>query len=89
MHRNGVTHRDIKFKVHRVHRDLTFAKFFQNVVIDEHYDVKLIDFGSASEIPKDPKDYFTHFNGTEYCASPEVLKGARYRGPEADMWYLF
>jgi serine/threonine protein kinase len=73
MHKNGVVHRDIKD---------------ENVVVDASYKVKLIDFGSASEIPHREEEYFTKFNGTAHFASPEVAKGYPYRGPESEIWYL-
>ncbi len=60
----------------------------QNVVVDEKYRVKLIDFGSASRIPKDSSKYFDRFSGTLHFASPEILRGKPYRGPEADIWAL-
>jgi serine/threonine protein kinase len=67
-----------------VHRDLKD----ENIVIDENYHVKLIDFGSASYIPKHPENYFTRFNGTTHFASPEIVKKKAYRGPEAEIWSL-
>ncbi|KAI8915912.1 kinase-like domain-containing protein [Gorgonomyces haynaldii] len=67
-----------------VHRDLKD----ENVVIDCKYQVKLIDFGSASKIPTQERHYFTKFNGTAHFASPEVSKGNAYRGPEAEIWAL-
>jgi serine/threonine protein kinase len=67
-----------------VHRDLKD----ENIVIDENYHVKLIDFGSASYIPKRPENYFTRFNGTTHFASPEIVKKKAYRGPEAEIWSL-
>eukprot|EP00834_Sanchytrium_tribonematis_P001075 NODE_23_length_42016_cov_0.755803.p13 type:complete len:385 gc:universal NODE_23_length_42016_cov_0.755803:27082-28236(+) len=67
-----------------VHRDLKD----ENIVVDEFYRIRLIDFGSASFIPDDPKQYFDRFLGTVDFASPEILKGCQYRGPEAEMWAL-
>jgi len=67
-----------------VHRDLKD----ENIVIDENYHVKLIDFGSASYIPKRSENYFTRFNGTTHFASPEIVKKKAYRGPEAEIWSL-
>lgn len=69
-----------------VHRDLKD----ENVVIDNKYNVKLIDFGSCSRIPAegDTEQYFDRFNGTLHFAAPEILQGQFYRGPEADVWAL-
>ena len=66
------------------------------MIIDEHLNVKLIDFGSATHyVPISSKAsenketiLFSTFYGTvEYCA-PEVLVGERYAGPELEMWSL-
>jgi serine/threonine protein kinase len=57
-------------------------------VVDSNYWIKLIDFGSASYIPKREEDYFKRFNGTAHFASPEVAVGFAYRGPEAEIWYV-
>ncbi|KAL2911446.1 hypothetical protein HK105_209097 [Polyrhizophydium stewartii] len=67
-----------------VHRDLKD----ENIVIDENYHIKLIDFGSASRIPKSEDRYFVKFNGTAHFASPEIAVGNKYRGPEAEIWAL-
>ena len=57
LHSNGILHRDIKD---------------ENVVLDDRFHAKLIDFGSATYISDKP---FKAFCGTfEYC-SPEVLRG--------------
>lgn len=65
-----------------LHRDIKD----ENIILDEHFRVKLIDFGSAAFMA--PDRYFTTFCGTmEYC-SPEVLQGDRYAGPELEMWAL-
>ena len=57
----GIVHRDVKD---------------ENVIVDERFSIKLIDFGAAAFF--DDKCSFATFCGTmEYC-SPEVLLGNRY-----------
>lgn len=74
------------YEIGFVHRDLKD----ENIVIDENYRIKLIDFGSCSRIPKygDFANYFDSFNGTLHFASPEILEGSPFRGPEAEVWAL-
>ena len=82
-----------------VHRDLKD----ENVVIDADYRIKIIDFGSASFIPKLPtalivegsasstfsnEGWFDKFNGTLAFAPPEVVRGLRYKGTESEAWTL-
>ncbi|KAI9280771.1 kinase-like domain-containing protein [Sporodiniella umbellata] len=73
----GVCHRDIKD---------------ENIVIDDQYQVKLIDFGSAAVLPRhygDKKEYLmTKFFGTVSFASPEILMGKAYKAEPAEIWSL-
>lgn len=65
-----------------LHRDIKD----ENVIIDQHFHAKLIDFGSATFRSTDR--LFSTFYGTvEYC-SPEVLAGNKYEGPELEVWSL-
>ena len=48
----------------------------ENIILDDKFHIKLIDFGSAAYMEEGKK--FSTFCGTmEYC-SPEVLMGNRY-----------
>ncbi|KAJ3003584.1 hypothetical protein HKX48_001695 [Thoreauomyces humboldtii] len=74
LHALGVVHRDIKD---------------ENILVNEEFHVKLVDFGSAAFIPQPPTGkLFERFLGTIQYASPEILKGEKYRGPEAEVWAL-
>ncbi|KAJ3274948.1 Kinesin-like protein kif22 [Terramyces sp. JEL0728] len=73
LHSNGLVHRDIKD---------------ENIVVDAAYRIKMIDFGSTSTIPTRKEDYFQRYNGTPHFAAPEIVKGHRYKGPEAEIWAL-
>lgn len=71
LHNHSILHRDVKD---------------ENVILNEHFQIKLIDFGAAAYM--DPTKLFGTFCGTlEYC-SPEVLMGNKYRGPELEMWSM-
>lgn len=71
LHSLNILHRDIKD---------------ENIIIDEHFIIKLIDFGSATFMEKG-KMFSTFYGTTEYC-SPEVLAGNKYQGPELEVWSL-
>lgn len=70
LHKHGIVHRDIKD---------------ENVIVDEHGIIKLIDFGSAGYTKLGPFDVFV---GTIDYASPEVLRGEKYEGKPQDIWAL-
>ncbi|CAH2050069.1 unnamed protein product, partial [Iphiclides podalirius] len=65
-----------------LHRDIKD----ENVIIDNKFHVKLIDFGSATFMSPDTL-FSTFYGTTEYC-SPEVLAGNKYAGPELEMWSM-
>jgi len=74
-----------------VHRDLKD----ENVVVDADYRIKIVDFGSATAMPRsltasedDNEGWFDKFNGTLAFAPPEVIRGMRYKGTEAEIWTL-
>ncbi|XP_030386283.1 PAS domain-containing serine/threonine-protein kinase [Scaptodrosophila lebanonensis] len=71
LHEQKILHRDIKD---------------ENIIIDHHFNIKLIDFGSATFM-EEGKYYSTFYGTTEYC-SPEVLAGNKYAGPELEVWSL-
>ncbi|KAM0673199.1 hypothetical protein GVAV_003364 [Gurleya vavrai] len=65
-----------------VHRDLKP----ENIMIDENGCVKIIDFGFATIYRFDA--LCTTHCGSPYYASPEMVKGHPYMGPEVDIWSL-
>jgi serine/threonine protein kinase len=72
----GICHRDIKD---------------ENIVIDQNYKVKLIDFGSAVVLSSQRnrhRNVFTRFYGTVSFASPEILLSRPYRAEPAEIWSL-
>ncbi|KAF9531615.1 kinase-like domain-containing protein [Crepidotus variabilis] len=71
---HGIAHRDIKD---------------ENLVIDKHLKVKLIDFGSAIAVdPNEPRPYYQLFYGTAAYASSEILRKIDYQAAPAEIWTL-
>jgi len=58
-------------------------------VIDENYNIKIIDFGSATILPKNRKNrLFAQFNGTIQYASPEIIRGEMYSALAQEVWSM-
>lgn len=75
LHRCGMAHRDLKD---------------ENVLVDQEFHVKLIDFGHAAFYQTRKNPSIRHFRnyGTPLFAPPEVRSGMSYIGPEADIYAL-
>ncbi|KAM9467966.1 NUAK family SNF1-like kinase 1 [Clarias gariepinus] len=65
-----------------VHRDLKL----ENVLLDDNYNIKIADFGLSNLYHKDK--LLQTFCGSPLYASPEIVNGRPYRGPEVDSWAL-
>lgn len=70
-HNRNVSHRDIKL---------------ENLLLDSHNDIKIIDFGFATSAP--PGTKLRVFCGTPSYMAPEIVTKKEYSGPPADMWAL-
>lgn len=68
---------------HCVHRDLKL----ENILLDKHENVKLLDFGFAREY-EGKINYLQTFCGTICYSAPEMLKGEKYAGEKVDVWSL-
>ncbi|CAF2151541.1 unnamed protein product [Rotaria magnacalcarata] len=65
-----------------VHRDLKL----ENILIDHSGDIKLADFGLSNSWS--PRRLLHTFCGSPLYASPEIVSGIPYYGPEVDCWSL-
>ncbi|CAL8099703.1 unnamed protein product [Orchesella dallaii] len=72
-HQKGVVHRDLKP---------------ENILLDSENNVKLIDFGLCANSTNCHKVELETCCGSPAYAAPELIKGERYIGTQADVWSL-
>lgn len=72
MHINGCLHRDLKTR---------------NILIDDNFEIKIIDFGSVKYIGNSPR-CLEHEVQTLWYRSPEVLLGQKDYDYKIDIWSL-
>ncbi|XP_026055120.1 NUAK family SNF1-like kinase 1 [Carassius auratus] len=65
-----------------VHRDLKL----ENILLDKDLNVKLADFGLSNRYTRG--QCLDTFCGSPLYASPEIINGLPYNGPEVDCWSL-
>ena len=64
-----------------VHRDLKL----ENILVDEHFNMKLADFGFACY---KNIDALTNYRGTMTYMAPEIKEGKTYKGTQVDLFSL-
>ncbi|CCH46426.1 putative serine/threonine-protein kinase [Wickerhamomyces ciferrii] len=73
LHDNYIAHRDLKL---------------ENIQMDSHGIVKIIDFGTAFKFGPTPRKLAIGAVGTEALISPEALSKLQYDGELSDIWSL-
>lgn len=73
LHANNIAHNDLKD---------------ENIIINDHLQVKIVDFGSCGYIDDTKPEHSNYFCGTIQYASPEVIRRQPYKGMELDIWSL-
>ncbi|KAJ3362424.1 Protein kinase [Allomyces javanicus] len=65
-----------------IHRDLKP----ENLLLTDESTLKLIDFGFVNTF--DGETLLDTFCGSPFYASPQMIRGIRYTGPESDVWSI-
>lgn len=71
IHQSGYVHRDLKP---------------ENIFLDGEFNLKIADFGFASQINKHNGNLMKTRLGTENYMAPEILEGLHYQGSSVDLF---